>query len=492
MLIIPMTGKISWRNPPFITILLILVNCFVYFGIQSGDDAKYQDAWGYYLDSGLGEMETQRFIEYLKAANRAGELSIPMNKSTNDPMVVAYLRHQMLDDRQFMNRLNDDEIITAGDPLYSKWKALRQKYDQMLSEIIATKYGYIPAKASITTAFAYMFLHGSASHLIGNMIFLWLVGCTLELTGRRSIYALIYLLTGVIAAVSFGLVYRGSVVPLVGASGAISGIIGAYTVLYGSRRVKVFYSLGFYFSYAKVPAVFLLPVWIGNEVFQLFFGGISSVAYVAHIGGLVSGAALGLAQAKMLGGVKEEALQEDRAEQIAALMESALQKFAELDLPGARTQMNQVLEMDPEDRTALVHLFNIEKLNPESEEFHNTAAKLLLRLHRNGDAQETLFSTYQEYCRVAKPPRLSPDLCSRLSSAFCHGGHLEDSSKIIALLVRNNPQFPAIPALLLSLSRAYLKAGAHEKGETCLRLLRQRYPHSSESQIAQGLMKAIV
>jgi tetratricopeptide (TPR) repeat protein len=172
-------------------------------------------------------------------------------------------------------------------------------------------------------------------------------------------------------------------------------------------------------------------------------------------------------------------------------MESALQKFAELDLQGARTLMNQVIEMDPEDPTALMHLFNIEKLNPQREEFHKTATKLLLRLHRDRDAQETLFSTYQEYCRVAKPPRLSPDLCSRLSSAFCQGGQLEDSSKIIALLVRNSPQFPAVPALLLNLSRAYLKAGVHDKGEKCLRLLCQRYPHSAESQLAQGLMKAV-
>jgi membrane associated rhomboid family serine protease len=488
MLIIPMTGRISWRNPPFITMLLILVNCLVYFVIQSGDERKYQNAAEYYLESGLAEIETARFTQYLKAANRSGEISLPADKKMNDPMVLAHLRQSMMADREFMRKLNNDEIITGIDPQYSRWKDLKKNYDHMLSEIIGHQYGYKPSDGDIKTAFTYMFLHGSASHLIGNMIFLWLVGCTLELAGRRPVYALIYLLTGMVSAAVYGLVYRGSVVPLVGASAAISGIIGAYTVLYGMRKVKIFFSLGFYFSTARVAAIFLLPLWIANEAYQLFFGGVSNVAYVGHLGGLVSGALLGLIWAKMLGGVSEEVPPQERADQTASLLESGLQKFAELDLTGARALINQVLEMDPDSRAALTHLFNIEKLNPEREAFHTTAAKLLLRLQREHDADEALFNTYREYCRVVKNPKLSNDLWSRLSLSFAESSHLDDSAKIAALLLRHNPQFPAVPTVLLNLSRAYLKAGFHAKGEHCLGLLCQRYPQSPEAQIAQGLM----
>jgi len=124
-----------------------------------------------------------------------------------------------------------------------------QSTNQMLSEIIGYRYGYKPSDGDLMTAFTYMFLHGSASHLIGNMIFLWLVGCILELAGRRLVYALICLLTGMVSALVYGLVYQGSTIPLVGASGAISGIIGAYTVLFGMRKVKIFFSLGFYFQH---------------------------------------------------------------------------------------------------------------------------------------------------------------------------------------------------------------------------------------------------
>jgi membrane associated rhomboid family serine protease len=337
MLIVPMTRTISWSNPPVITIVLLLVNCLVYFGIQSGDAEKSEKAWTHYEESGLARMEITRFVEHLKATGRTGTIPTPPDRKLDDPLVFARLHHAMTEDADFMGRLNSDQIIQPEDPEYSRWRSLKAEQERLSSEITSTKYGYKPAAKNPTTAFTYMFLHGSLMHLLGNMVFLWLVGCILELAGSRSAYTGIYLLTGVISALCFGLVYKTSAVPLVGASGAISGIIGAYTVLYGRTKVKIFYSLGFYFGYARMSAIFLLPVWIGNEVFQLFFGGVSNVAYVAHIGGLVSGAVLGLGQKRFFGGVKSEPVEDDRSEKIASLMESGLQKLSELDLRAARS-----------------------------------------------------------------------------------------------------------------------------------------------------------
>jgi tetratricopeptide (TPR) repeat protein len=284
-------------------------------------------------------------------------------------------------------------------------------------------------------------------------------------------------------------VYRGSTTPLIGASGAVAGIIGAFTVVYGRQRIKIFYSLGFYFNYARVPAIALLPVWIGNEIVQLVFGGVSNVAYVAHLGGLVSGAALGLAQRRWLGGAKEEVLQDDRAERIASLLEKGLQQLNELKLAGARELMEEVLALDPQNPKALTQLFNIDKLIPGQEKLHETASRLFLRLQQEGHSDEALFNTYQDYCRIAKAPRLSPDLWARLCLAFANQGHLDDSAKIAALLLRGHPQFQGVAPALLNLGRAYFKAGMSEKGDKCLRLLVQKYPAAAESQMAAQLLK---
>lgn len=492
MLIVPMTMKIKWSNPPIVTILLILVNCFVYFGLQSGDAEWSEKLWTHYNESGLARMEISRFVEHLKASGRTEGLQAGFEKKLDDPVVIWQLHGAMASDTAFMRKLESGQIITPGDPQYAEWQKLRGEQERLRSEMTSWKYGYKPSVWHPMTLITYMFLHGSAMHLIGNMVFLWLVGCILELSGRRSAYLVIYLLTGVLSAVSFGLVYKGSAVPLVGASGAISGIIGAYTVLYGRSKVKIFYSLGFYFGYMRVGAIFLLPVWVGNEIFQLVFGGISNVAYVAHVGGLVTGAVLGFGQRKLLGGVRVEPVEDECSEKLAFLVENGLQKLAELDLGAARVLMLQALDLDPESPGILIHLFNIDKLSPEREEIHKTAAQLFLCLSQRTDAQsyKALYDTYREYCRVAKHPSLPSDVWSRLGAAFTQRGLIEDAAKIVALLLRTTPQLPTIPNLLLGLSRAYAGSGNPDKGKDCLRLLARRFPESTESRIAQELLGA--
>jgi membrane associated rhomboid family serine protease len=482
MLIVPMTGKMTWRNPPWITLLLILANCFIYFAFQAAENERFKKSIEYYFTSGLGEIEITHYLKYKDELPRGGRVT---------QEVIADNYYRMTHDAEFKQKLDNDQIIPVSSPIYSKWKSLKETFTQKQAEMthITEKYGYTPATGNFKTDFTHMFLHGSVSHLLGNMLFLWLVGCSLELTGKRPAYLMIYLLTGMFAAFFFGLIYRGSTVPLVGASGAISGIIGAYTVFFGLRKVKIFISLGLYFNYTRVSAIFLLPVWIGNELFQLKWGGVSNVAYVAHLGGLTSGAALAFAQVKLFGGIKEDVFSDGLSEKVTSLVEKALDKLAVLDLEAARSFVQQALELAPSNRAALTCLFNVEKLDPRNENFHDAAVKLLLSLYREAASCEALFSLYKEYCNAASPPRLSPDMCAKLSQAFSDGGFLEDSRKLAGLLLSKSPQFPATPATLLKLSRAYLRSGPKEEGQKCLRLLCQRYPEAEESRLALEILK---
>ena len=180
-------------------------------------------------------------------------------------------------------------IISLQDPEYENWTMLRRTYEEKRDKSVAFAYGLRPAQPRTTTFFSYMFLHGGLGHLVGNMIFLWILGCMLEMGSGRVLFVAIYLLSGLASAGLFVLIYPTSTIPLVGASGAIAGLMGAYTVLYGTKKVSIFYSLGFFFNTATVPAIILLPVWLANECYQLFFSGASHVAYVAHIGGLAGG-----------------------------------------------------------------------------------------------------------------------------------------------------------------------------------------------------------
>jgi len=489
MLIIPLTGKISKRNPPLVTIAIILVNCFVYFALQSNDGELYSRAMKFYFESGLGEIETSRYQAYLKGTH--GENITAPTQGELDEDAIVRLWADMQKDDVFMKRLAEDEIITPTDGQYAEWKSLREEYNGIVSKTVTQRYGFKPAEKSIITSFSYMFLHGGFMHLLGNMIFLWLVGCVLELGCGRVFYTSLFLLTGVLAALSFGLVYSDSMVPLVGASGAVSGLMGAFTILYGKKKIRVFYSLGFYFNYAKVSAIVLLPVWVGQEIFQMFFGGVSRVAYMAHTGGLVSGALLGYLNLKFLGRVSDEVFSEDPKKKIAPLLEKAMESISRLDMQGARPLLEEVLTIEPNNRSALTHLFNIDKLNPEHEGFHRTAAKLFHHLINDDQAYETLHKIYQEYRSTVKTIRLSPDLLIQIATVFSSHGHMEDSEKIMALLLKSRPKFQKLPTGILKLAQAYLGKGMKDKGKKCLVIIRQRYPESSEARIARRLLKTL-
>jgi len=150
--------------------------------------------------------------------------------------------------------------------------------------------------SQIVNVFTSMFMHGSWMHLIGNMWFLWLFGNNIEDSMTRPRFIAFYLLCGVAAALLQVMFQPDSVVPMVGASGAISGVMGAYLVLYPRVRVFTLVPLGFIFTNLALPAWFMLVYW----AFLQLAGGLTSVgaeqsggvAFWAHLGGFLAGVVL--------------------------------------------------------------------------------------------------------------------------------------------------------------------------------------------------------
>ena len=483
MFIIPLTGKISWRNPPVVTIAIILINCLVWFVLQAGDSQKQYKASEFYFTSGLANIEISHYLAYRDGRRHEPVALLTENQLDEETLVQHYLSMQR--DEIFQQKLKVDEIITPADPIYAEWKELKVEYEAKRSQISANRYGFIPAQKSWLTSFTYMFMHGSTGHLLGNMVFLWIVGCMLEMGLGRLGYAVLYIVGGLFAVWIFWLVYMNSSIPLVGASGSIAGFMGAFAVLFGKKRVKIFYSLGFYFNYLKIPAIILLPIWIGNEFYQLFGGGASHVAYVAHIGGLIGGALFGFVCLKLSLGFDQQVIEDSPIDEISPLIEKALNHIAELDMETGRQLLEQVLEKEPQNNDALIHLFNIYKLNPEEEKFHQVARKLIFALTRNYNTYEKAHQIYNEYIGYTRHPRLSPQLYIQLSIMFAATGHLENAVKIITMLLKKVPDSPGMPTALLKLARAYRQKGMAIKGRRCLELLCNKYPESTEAQLAR-------
>jgi membrane associated rhomboid family serine protease/HSP20 family molecular chaperone IbpA len=180
------------------------------------------------------------------------------------------------------------------------WEVIVTGYfsDQQAVAEIFTNYGARPIfilNGDLLSILTSMFLHGGIAHLIGNMVFLFVFGDNIEDRFGHIKYLLIYIMWGAAAAIIhsiFAVSAGGGMVPAVGASGAISGVMGAYLVMF--PRAKIFTVIvAFFITTVRIPALAYIPFWF---ILQVIFGLIDpfgGVAYVAHIGGFVAGVGIG-------------------------------------------------------------------------------------------------------------------------------------------------------------------------------------------------------
>jgi membrane associated rhomboid family serine protease len=150
----------------------------------------------------------------------------------------------------------------------------------------------VPATLTLLTS---MFLHGGIMHIGGNMLYLWIFGNNIEDVMGHGRFIVFYLLCGVAAAYAHAITAPDSLVPMIGASGAISGVLGAYLLLFPHARVLTLIPFGIFTRMDYIPAAWVLGFWI---VLQFFNGTLSlgqdggGVAWFAHVGGFLAGMAL--------------------------------------------------------------------------------------------------------------------------------------------------------------------------------------------------------
>ena len=157
--------------------------------------------------------------------------------------------------------------------------------------VLPASIAMVPAELTLLTS---MFLHGGWWHLLGNMLYLWIFGNNIEDVLGIPLFILFYVLCGIAAAFAQALPDTASEVPMIGASGAISGVLGAYLLLYPHARVLVAVPLGLVITTLRVPAMLVLGLWFAlqllNNLLMDQSGG--GVAWGAHVGGFVAGMVL--------------------------------------------------------------------------------------------------------------------------------------------------------------------------------------------------------
>jgi len=169
----------------------------------------------------------------------------------------------------------------------------------MENQIVYKFYGLVPREFitslssrldlvpyNVMKVFSSMFLHGGFLHLGGNMLYLWIFGNNIEDAMGHGRFIFFYLLAGIVAAFAQLLYDPASTIPMIGASGAVSGVLGAYLVLYPFARIKTLLFIIIFIKIVELPAIVLLTIWF---FMQVLYSSLEGVAWYAHIGGFIFG-----------------------------------------------------------------------------------------------------------------------------------------------------------------------------------------------------------
>lgn len=490
MLIIPIDRKLDWHNVPVVTLLLILTNAFVYFTFQSDEDAKMEQAVDYYFEQGLDQIELPAYQAEMEAQGGSSSREEGAEEPNAEKEPIEWLI-EMQFDAPFMARLRGEEIITPEHERYHEWLFARRQFDARFESVPTFDLGLKGGAFAVEDLIAHMFLHGSVMHLVGNMLFLFAVGFMVEAALGHWSYLAAYLLSGVIAATPDLVMHTNTLMPSIGASGAIAGMMGLYAVLFGLRRVRFFYFIGVYFDYVRAPAIVLFVLWLGNEIYQqITWSDYTNVNYLAHIAGLIAGGSIAVffrLQPRLINMAYLESGKEVENKTLSVELAGIEGDIAALRYDAAAERLRKLYEQGDGDALLLPRVYACSKYQPTSETFHWAASHIFLA----GDslAGDEVRDTYRDYIARARPrARLGRREIDALVTRFLVLGELDEAERLMAVMLRNRGHFPNVPDHLLQMSKLLNKAGKGHRSRDYLSRLLQLYPDTPQAAVARDLL----
>jgi membrane associated rhomboid family serine protease len=331
----------------------------------------------------------------------------------------------------------DTQMLQNRDPesLQSEMDSLSTQMQQASAASIVENYAFVPDHPSAIAYITANFLHGGWLHLIGNMWFLWLAGFVLEDFWGRSLYSVFYLVAGAVALQFHAWFNPGSLVPTLGASGAVAALMGAFLVRFPKMRIEMLWWMIVRFRF-KAYAYWLLPLWLGMEVFYgSVFGQASGVAHWAHVGGFIFGAlaALGLRYSGL------ESKANDRIEASLTLESDPEIKRAN-DLidngqaESAATILQTYLYTHPDSVDAYSLLMHIHRQKHEAAACQEILSKLCA-IHLKAGENELAWKTYEDFLNNGGeklPAATWLDVCRAAEKTQCFDRAVEEYERLAA------------------------------------------------------------
>lgn len=344
MLIVPLRSEGARKTIPWMVILLIVINALV-FSLQQGDSQKEHAAQEYYQQSVLYRVEPEAYHRWLQTHEAAArpfrdelrQLAAQPLSDENRAKLAGALQYDGL----FLNELDAGRLFPPEAEARQPWQEARARYVAMQRRGLTGSGAFVPREHRAHTWLTSMFLHADPMHLIGNLVFLWLAGALLESLIGFGRFGAVYVATGLVSCGLSWAMSPQSAIPELGASGAISGVMGALATTYGARMIPCLFNVGLYAWRGRMQGYWLAVVWIAWEAVQWAFMA-SNVNRAAHIGGLAAGALLGLwlGRHKSVGQSQSEHASPDLLRQ---LRERARRQATDLQFESAANTMLSVV-----------------------------------------------------------------------------------------------------------------------------------------------------
>ena len=419
MLILPLHRRMTWSNAPRVTLALLAVNLFVFFFLQAGDGRILQQAASYYTDAQLGKIEFPLYRTWLREHDADPQRLDLMRRGP--PLLKLSLLES---DHEFLAALDAGELITPDNPDYTVWHSKRSRFEELRDRAFtpahATRFSHVEPSRILWG----MFMHGSLMHLLGNMVFLLILGLLVEGALGAGWFLGLYALGGIGATAGELALHWGEQGMLLGASGAIAALMGAFCVIWGLRKVRVFYWFFVLFDYVRVPALALLPFWLGWQLFELATAEHAQVAFGAHASGIVCGALIALAL-RRFGRVRQDFLEQDTREQqrhdSEQAYEQAMEHLGRLEIPAARRLLEQIDNQEPGQLRVRLALYRCARYGGTDAQVDAAMTRALQLPAQTGvdlRDQQALLDDYFKAC--SGRPRVAPELLLGLVPQWLH------------------------------------------------------------------------
>ncbi len=426
-----------------VTAVLILVNVFVFAAFQSKDDRAYEEAFAYYKQVHLDSDEVPAYAGWMREHGRSKEVDKFVEQPTE-------LHVQAIEsDAKFLKALDTDQVIKPDSKGYANWKDRRAKFEAMRDAAFTEKHMLRFSHFEPGRIFSSMFLHGGMEHLIGNMVFLALLGLLVEGALGSGWYLALYLLGGIGAALTSLAVHYNGYGGAIGASGAIAALMGAYCVIWGRRKVRVFYWAFVFFDYVKVPALVLLPVWLGWQLLNWWLANDSHVAFDEHAGGIVFGAliAWGL---QHKGSMRHAFIEEDEREETRAgnvkAFDEAMQLLGRLEVVRARDMLTRIDETEPGKLPVIVALYRCARYKGTPAELDAAITRVITTKPNDVAELREIKSTYDDYVKACGgKSRLAPDVMLKLVPLWLRLNDEPAAEAVLNSIGERAPNYAGLP-----------------------------------------------